>query len=154
MKKICFFALLTIILLPGCSGLSDIDVREVNLVDAKFSNTTSADLVFECVVNNPTNRRIIIEDAIGVLRKSDIVFANIRLVGADTVAANALSTNKLMLKVSLEDPLSILSMGLNISTWNMSEFKADLRSTIRREGRAKHVFRRKNIPIESLLERI
>ena len=154
MKKICFFALLAIILLSGCSGLSDIDVREVNLVDAKFSNTTSADLVFECVVNNPTNRRIIIEDAIGVLRKSDIVFANIRLVGADTVAANALSTNKLMLKVSLEDPLSILSMGLNISTWNMSEFKADLRSTIRREGRAKHVFRRKNIPIESLLERI
>jgi len=154
MKKICFFALLAIILLSGCSGLSDIDVREVNLVDAKFSNTTSADLVFECVVNNPTNRRIIVEDAIGVLRKSDIVFANIRLVGADTVAANALSTNKLMLKVSLEDPLSILSMGLNISTWNMSEFKADLRSTIRREGRAKHVFRRKNIPIESLLERI
>ena len=154
MKKIGLIVLCAVISLSGCSGVGDIDIREVKLKNARMVNTTSADLEFECVVHNPTNRRIIIEDANGVLKKRDVVFARIHLVKADTVAANGLSSNTALLKVNIEDPLSLLSMGLNISSWDTSEFKADLRSTIRREGRAKHVFKRKNIPLESLLERL
>jgi len=154
MKKIWATVFLITLLLSGCSGVGDIGIKEVALKDVRLLNTTSADVEFECVVHNPTNRRIILEDANGVLKKSDVVFARIHLVKADTIAANALSSNKVRLKVNLEDPLSLLSMGMNISSWNMSEFKADLRSTIRREGRAKHVLKRKNIPLESLLDKI
>ena len=154
MKRIWIIVILAVASLSGCSGISDIDIREIVLKDVKFLNTTSVDVEFECVVHNPTARRIIIEDANGVLKKSDVVFARIHLIKADTVAANALSSNKVLLKVNVEDPLSLLSMGMNARSWDMSEFKADIRSAIRREGRAKHVFKRKNIPLESLLERI
>ena len=154
MKKVWTIALLATLLLSGCSGISEIDIREVKLVNAKFVNTSSADLEFLCVVHNPTNRRIIIEDANGVLKKGDIVFARIYMVKADTIASNGLSSNKVLLNVSVEDPLSLLSMGMNFRSWDMSEFKGDVRSTIRREGRAKHVFKRKNIPLEGFLERL
>jgi len=154
MKKIWIAILLATLLLSGCSGVSEIDIREVNLVNAKFVNTSSVDLEFECIVHNPTNRRIIVEDANGVLKKSDVVFARVHMVKADTIASNGLSSNKILLKVSVEDPLSLLSMGMNFRSWDMSEFKGDIRSTVRREGRAKHVFKRKNIPLDSLLERL
>jgi len=155
MKKIWVIVLFAVVSLSGCSGISDIDIREINLKEVKILSTSSVEIEFECVVHNPTNRRIIIEDGDGVIKKSDVVFARIHLVKADTVAANTLSSNKVLLKGSLEDPLSLLSMGgMNIRSWDMTEFKADLRSTVRREGRTKHVFKRKNISLESLLERL
>ena len=146
--------LIVIISLSACSGISDIEIREVNHINTKLLNTTSVELEFECVINNPTSRRIIMEDAIGVLKKSNIVFARVNLLEVDTVAANAVSSNKIRLKVNIEDPLSLLSMGMSVSSWNMSEFKVDVRSTIRREGRTKYVYKKKDIPLESLINKL
>ena len=154
MKKVSVLILIAIIALSSCAGLKEIDIREVNHVNTKLLNMTTVELEFECVVNNPANRRIIMEDAIGTLKKSDIVFARINLIEVDTVAANTVSSNKIRLKVNIEDPLSLLSMGMDVSSWNISEFKADIRTTIRREGKAKHVFKRKNIPMERFMTNI
>ena len=152
MKKIWILFMIAIVALSGCTGLGEVDIREVNLKNFKILNTTSANLEFECTVQNPTQRRIILEDINGVLKKGGVVFGRVEMVQADTVAANTLSVNGVMLKVNIEDPLSLLAMGLNISSWNPEEFKVDVRSTIRREGRSKYTIKRKNIPLESLIE--
>ena len=151
MKKTVVLILVAIVALSSCAGLKEIDIREVNHVNTKLLSMTTVELEFECIINNPTNKRIIMEDANGTLKKSDIVFARTNLIEVDTVAANTVSSNKIRLRVNIEDPLSLLSMGMNPSSWNMSEFKADIRATIRREGKAKHVFKRKNIPMERFM---
>ena len=141
-------------ILSGCSGLSDIDIKEVHFRGYTFLNTSSANVEFECVVYNPTPKRIILENLEGIVKKEGINFGRVSLVESDTVAANGISNNRVVLKVEIQNTLSVLSMGLNISSWKASEFKADLLVVVRREKGVKRVIKRKDVPLEDLIERL
>ncbi|MDD2419881.1 MAG: hypothetical protein EOM16_06980 [Bacteroidia bacterium] len=154
MKRLFFFLLAFTLVLSGCSKLMEVQLRDVQIKSFELLSTSSANIEVEYVIHNPSSRELFLDNATGFLKRSGVNFAHVTLVSADTVAAKRISVNNVVFKLDILDPLSLLSMGLNISKWKYSDFKVDARAVVKTSRGGRKVLKFKDMSIESMLKRI
>ncbi len=153
MKKITLIIALVIIALTGCNRYSDIEIMSVKLNDVKIHSTSRAEVELEFVVKNGSLRDLTITRADGFLTKDRINFAQFTLLESEMIESGRTTSSKARFNVELLDPLSLFSMGLNISSWKMSDFEIDARGVVSNDKGRKKVFKFKNLPLEKLIKR-
>lgn len=154
MKRFLGFLLFASLLFTSCTKLGEVELKEIKVKSFQLRNTSTADIDVEFSVHNPTNRDLFLCDAKGVLKRGGVDFATITLIQCDTVVANRISVNNMTFRMDLVDPLSLLSMGLNLSQWKFSDFNIDLRAVIRPSNGRRRVLKMKDMPLEKLARRL
>jgi hypothetical protein len=145
--------LLLVIMLSafGCSKLKEVDVRDMKVKRFELINTSSANIEIEYLVENPSGRTITVESVNGVLKKSGVNFAYATMVSADTVPPRMASINGIMFKIEINDPLSLLAMGMNVSRWNLDDFRLDGVFVLRVSGAGRKTLKYKDVPLKSIV---
>ncbi len=146
--------LFALLLFTSCSKLGDIELKGIEVKGIELITTTSAIIEMEYVIQNPSNSSLILRDADGFLKRGDVNFAQITLLSADTVASKRISVNRLRFRMDILDPLSLLSMGLNLSKWKFSDFVVDARAVVKPTGRRRKVIKLRNVPMDKLVDRL
>ncbi len=154
MKRLLVLLAFLPLVLSSCSKLGEVEVRELELKSFQLLSTTSANIEVEYVIHNPTSKKLMLDNVNGFLKKGDVNFAQVTLIEADTVAAKRVSINRLVFKLDIQDPLSLLSMGLNISKWHYSDFTVDARAVVKTSGGGRRVIKFKDMSMENLLKRL
>jgi len=154
MNRLLVSLLFVSLLFTSCTKLGQVQIKEVNVKSVKLINTSSAEVEVEFIVHNPTNKDLFLCNAEGVLKRGAVNFATVSLIRCDTVVANRISVNRLSLRLNMVDPLSLLSMGLNMSQWKFSDFKVDARAVIRPSKGTRRVIKIKDMPLEDLSKRL
>ena len=154
MKRLLVLLAFLPLVLSSCSKLGEMEVRELELKSFQLLSTTSANIEVEYVIHNPTSKKLILDNVNGFLKKGDVNFAQVTLIEADTVAAKRVSVNRLVFKLDIQDPLSLLSMGLNISKWHYSDFTVDARAVVKTSDGGRRVIKFKNMSMENLINRL
>lgn len=154
MKRLLVLLAFLPLVLNSCSKLGEVEVRELELKSFQLLSTTSANIEVEYVIHNPTSKKLMLDNVNGFLKKGDVNFAQVTLIEADTVAAKRVSINRLVFKLDIQDPLSLLSMGLNISKWHYSDFTVDARAVVKTSGGGRRVIKFKDMSMENLLKRL
>lgn len=154
MKRLLVLLAFLPLVLNSCSKLGEVEVRELELKSFQLLSTTSANIEVEYVIHNPTSKKLMLDNVNGFLKKGDVNFAQVTLIEADTVAAKRVSINRLVFKLDIQDPLSLLSMGLNISKWHYSDFTVDARAVVKTSGGGRRIIKFKDMSMENLLKRL
>ncbi len=154
MNRLLVSLLFVSLLFTSCTKLGQVQIKEVSVKSFKLINTSSADVEVQFVVDNPTNKELYLNSADGILKRSGVNFAMVSLGRCDTVAANSISVNNLVFRLDILDPLSLLSMGLNLSQWKYTDFKVDARAVIKPSIGRKRVVKIKDMPLETLSKRL
>ena len=154
MKRLLVLLAFLPLVLSSCSKLGEVEVRELELKSFQLLSTTSANIEVEYVIHNPTSKKLMLDNVNGFLKKGDVNFAQVTLIEADTVAAKRVSINRLVFKLDIQDPLSLLSMGLNISKWHYSDFTVDARAVVKTSGGGRRAIKFKDMSMENLLKRL
>jgi len=154
MKRLLFLTLFPIVLFASCTNFSEVDIKNIKLHEFNLVNTFRANVTFEYLIDNPTNSSFIITSADGFITKKGVNFAQLGLIKSDTIASRSVTSNLVAIKVDLLDPISLLSMGLNISSWRVQDFNLDARITVKTSSGYKKIFKFKNVPLEHLVDRL
>lgn len=154
MNRLLVSLLALVLLSTGCSKLREAEIKDVSIKGFQLINTSSANIEIEFVMDNPSGKIIVLSDANGLLKRGESNFANFTLVKADTIAPKSVSAYKLTFKVEIMDPLSLLSMGLNVSKWQYSDFKVDARAVVKLSGGGRKVLKFKDVPLENIVKRL
>lgn len=154
MKRLLFLTLFPIVLLASCTNFSEVDIKNIKLHEFNLVNTFRANVTFEYLIDNPTNSSLIITSADGFITKKGVNFAQLGLIKSDTIVSRSVTSNLVAIEVDLLDPISLLSMGLNISSWRVQDFNLDARITVKTSSGYKKIFKFKNVPLEHLVDRL
>lgn len=151
MKRFVFL-LISVIALTSCNKFKDIEVDFVSLSSFRLHSTSQAELSFDVIVDNPTDNTIILNGINGMIRKSDRDFAAVSLKEPVTVPPMSREKRTVVVSFSLLDPMALLSIGLNIDSWDMSDFKVNGTLYLKTDSGLKHKFRFKNVTLERMLK--
>ncbi|MCK9305242.1 MAG: hypothetical protein PHP30_05755 [Bacteroidales bacterium] len=154
MKREIPIFVVVVILLQSCINLRSVDINSVSLNSFKLVNTSRADLVFEYTAENSTASSLVIASADGFIKKKGVNFAQMTLLQPDTIPAGSVKNGTLNVRFDLMDPISLLSMGLNIASWRAEDFNIDARIMLKSGERRKKVIRVKEIPLENLINKL
>lgn len=156
MKKFIkiFLSLAAAVLIIGsCADYRDIVLEDITLTGFSLKSASSAQINLTAYVNNPTGGTFNVTDMDGVLYKDDVRFAHFDLVDPCTIQPRMSSKIPMVIEINLDDPLSVLAMGLNIKTWNKKDFMMDVHATVRKGG-LRIPFVRKNVSLDKVLEKV
>jgi hypothetical protein len=153
MKKIGLLILLITISLTSCNRYGDVEILSVKITDVKIHSTSRAEVQLEYIVKNGSLRDLTLTSGDGFLMKDRVNFAQFRLVESEKILSGVTSASKARFNVELLDPLSLFSMGLNISSWKMSDFEINARGEISNDRGRKRAFKFKNMPLEKLINK-
>lgn len=154
MRRYLLLGAIMVALLTNCSKFYAIEMGGATLKGFKLTGTSSAEIELEVSVDNPSGRAIYLDGVDGFLKKEGINFAQLSLVEADTIAARQVSVNSVKFKIDIVDPLSLLSMGLNLSKWDYSDFTLDVRGVVRTTKGGRRVVKFKGLPIDRVIDRL
>lgn len=152
MKHLSILLLSFILILGGCSRYQKIEIQSVNISSFRMESSSKALVSFDVEVSNHSNTPISLVLLDGVIRKDMNRFATVSLV--DTVTVNASSTEKVKVttQVILCDPMSLLSMGLNIKSWRMEDsFTVSGKIALKPEKGAKRTFKMKDTKLSKVI---
>lgn len=152
MKK--FFGLFIIftLLLSSCSNYRSIEVEDLSVSSLKLKSASKIDLGLKAHVENPTRATFELVDVNGIVYKGDMPFANILLLENSVMPPFYEGDIPINCRVELIDPMAVLVMGLNIKSWNISDFKLDVKATVKK-GAIKKSFKMNNIPLDKLVKK-
>jgi LEA14-like dessication related protein len=151
MKYLSILFLSFMMILGGCCHFQKVNVESVNLSSFRMESSSKALVSFDIKVNNPTNNAISIVFLDGVLRKDMDRFATVSLVDTATVSAGSIETVNVTTEVTLCDPMSLLSMGLNIKSWKSESFTISGKITLKCENGAKKNLKLKDTKLNKVI---
>jgi len=154
MNRLLTLALILTLIATGCSKLTEVNVLSVDVKSFQLLSTSKANIELEYLVQNPSNRNLIIESADGMLKKGGIDFATAILVRADTIPPKTQSLYRAVFRIDIQDPLALLAMGLNISKWSYSDFRIDAKAVVKASGGSKRTIKFKDIMLKDLIDRL
>ncbi len=154
MNRLLSLALIFIIVATSCSRLSEVNVMNVEVRSFQLLSTSKANLELECLVQNPSNKDLILESADALLKKGGIDFATATLVKSDTIPPKTQNLYRAVFLIDIKDPLALLAMGLNLSKWSYSDFRIDAKAVVKASGGRKRVVKFKDIMLKDLINRI
>lgn len=154
MNRLLSLALIFIVVATGCSRLSEVNVMNVEVRSFQLISTSKANIELECLVQNPSNKDIILVSADALLRKGEINFATATLVKSDTIPPKTQNLYRAVFLIDIQDPLALLAMGLNISKWSYSDFRIDAKAVVKASGVAKRTIKFKDVLLKDLINRL
>jgi len=154
MNRSLFLAILVILATVSCTNYSNVDVKYVKLNSFKLVSTSKASIEFDYTVDNPTGSSIVISTADGIITKKGVDFAQLELMKSDTIPPRTLKSGKINIDITLLDPISLLSMGLNIASWRVEDFNVNAKVVIKTSSSHRKTLRFKNVPLGNLTGRL
>lgn len=154
MNRLLYLALIFIVIATSCSRLSEVNVMNVEVRSFQLLSTSKANLELECLVQNPSNKDLVLESADALLKKGGIDFATATLVSADTIPPKTQNLYRAVFLIDIKDPLALLAMGLNISKWSYSDFRIDAKAVVKASGGAKRTIKFKDVMLKDLINRL
>lgn len=152
MRRLTLISLLCLAILSSCSPVKQLNIEKISLSEVRMESSTKANIVFNLSVENGAQYPVDLTFMEATIKKDMDLFATIAL--KDTVSVPALSENevKVPVEVTLCDPMSLLSMGLNIKKWDINEFTVSGKMTLAGKGKKTH--KMKDTPLSTLLKRL
>lgn len=153
MKKSLPLAIIIVLLTTACTNYKNIEVRSVSLSSFKLVSTSRASIELDYIINNPTASAIILSSGEGIITKKGLDFAQLEIPKPDTLPPRTIKSGKLVVNAVLLDPISLLSMGLNISSWKAEDFHVNTKMVFRTASGYKKTLKHKNIPLKDLINK-
>ncbi len=150
MKRGLLF-LFILLLISSCHPYKKLNLSSIKLTSVELKSTSKVSFVLTAEVENENEKAISLEDFNGVLFHENNEFALVDLKEPVSVMAGEKASIDISLEAKLIDPLSLLSMGLNIETWDIDDFRVSSKATLRAEKGRKKTLRIKNMPLEKLI---
>lgn len=151
MKRFSILALISIVFLSGCTKYKDIKIESINLSSMKIVNTSKANLVFDVKAENPTNATLYLTDMHGTLLRNNKDFATLQLMDTPSIEPSYKGAFPVKMEISIIDPISILSLGLNFKSWNVEDFRINGKITIKSSTGGRKSFKYKDVPVQRLI---
>ncbi len=105
-------------------------------------------------VENPLKTGVFLKNVVGDIKHNGAKFARVELVSSDTVAAKSNGVCKATFRIVIDDPMSLLAMGMNPKSWNLDDYKADAQIVLANTSSGSRKFRVKNYPLKALASKI
>lgn len=153
MKRIVLL-LSALLMLAGCAEYRQITVDEVTVGSFRFTGTSSASIVLNATVNNPTRHTISIETVDAILMREGKDFIKFSLDGRPSAAPDTVSTVSIPVKASALDPISIITAGLNLKSWKLEDLMVNGKIVLVTDGGARKTMRLKNVPLSDIVDRL
>jgi len=153
MKRTLPLAIIIALLTTACTNYKNIEVRSVKLNSFKLVSTSRASIELDYIINNPTGTEIILSSGEGIITKKGFDFAQLEVQKPDTLPPRTIKSGKLVIDAVLLDPISLLSMGLNISSWKTEDFHVNSKMVFKTTSGYKKTLRHKNIPLKDLINK-
>ena len=97
---------------------------------------------------------IFLDEVDAVLFREGKEFARFALEDKPSAAADTGSKVRIPVRASVSDPISIISAGLNLSSWNLDDLVVDGRIVVKSDAGYKKTFRMKKTPVKDILRMI
>ena len=146
--------LVSALLAAGCAEYRQITIENGALAGFRFNGTSSATIELEADVYNPTPHVIFLDEVDAVLFREGKEFARFALEDKPSAAADTGSKVRIPVRASGSDPISIISAGLNLSSWNLDDLVVDGRIVVKSDAGYKKTFRMKKTPVKDILKMI
>lgn len=151
MKRLTLVFLILLTALSGCTNYKSVNIEGVYLAGFRMENSTKATISFNIKIDNPLHTSIILESFDGVLRKDFERFAIFTLEEPATIGPMSNDTVKATMEVTLCDPMSLLSMGLNIKSWKADNFTVDGKAVLKNGSGGKRTIKMKDVPLNKVM---
>lgn len=152
MKRLTLLFLFALMVISGCTNYKSVNVESVNLSGFRMENSTKATISFNLKVDNPLHTSITLESFDGILRKDYERFATFSLDEPTTIAPDTEAVVAVTMVVSLCDPMSLLSMGLNIKSWKADAFTVDGKIVLKNGSGVKRAMKVKDIQLNKMIK--
>lgn len=152
MKRLTLLFILAILAFCGCTNYKSVNIESVNLSSFRMENSTKATVSFKITVDNPLHTSVSVASLDGVLRKNYERFATFSLDTVATVGPMTRAEEMVTINVSLCDPMSLLSMGLNIRSWKAESFTVEGKAVLKNGEGGKRAYKIKDIPLNKLIK--
>ena len=146
--------LVAALMAAGCAEYRQISVDSVTLAGFRFNGTSSATIDLDADVCNPTAHVVSIDEVDAVLFREGKEFARFTLEDTPSAPADTCSKVRIPVRASVSDPISIISAGLNLSSWNLDDLVVDGRIVVKSDAGYKKTFRMKKTPVKDILRMI
>ncbi len=153
MKRILFL-LSILVAFSSCSSYRDVIINSVELKAFSLQSTSKAMISFDVEVDNPTNKTLYLSDLSGTLSEGDQEFAEFRLTDKASVPPKSTSQADVEVDIKLTNPMILMSIGLNIDSWDMSNFIINGEAIVETSSGLKRKMKLKDITLEELLNSI
>ena len=139
------------LLVAGCAEYKQIKVDSVSIGSFRFNGTSSAVIELAADVDNPTRHTLYVESVDAVLLREGREFVLFSL--QDTVSSGAGTRDVVMIpvKASVVDPISIITSGLDFSTWDMNLFTVEGKVVLKTDSGVKKTLRLRNVQLRELV---
>lgn len=119
-----------------------------------MESSTEANVTFDFLVNNMAQYPISLTFMEATIKKDMDLFAFIALEDTATVSPLAKESVKVPIDITLCDPMSLLSMGLNINKWDINAFTISGKISLAGKNGSKYTHKIKEMPLGTLLKRL
>lgn len=146
------FSILCVAFITSCSPARHIEIQKVGISEFRMESSTKANVLLNIALENKADYPISLTYLEATIKKDMDLFATVEL--KDTAYASPLSREnvKVPVEISLCDPIALLSMGLNIRSWDIDDFIVYGKISLQGKGKSTHKF--KDIPLRTLLNRL
>lgn len=154
MKKYFFITLVLTLLLSSCTNYGALKINTLDI--NKFNMKSASDIQIELKlgVDNPLNSGVFLKGLDGDIKHNGAKFARVELVKSDTIIAKTKGVYKATLRVVVEDPMLLLTMGMNMKSLNFDEYTTDAKITIANTKGGARKVKVKNYPLKELANKL
>lgn len=153
MKRFTVLLLFSLILFSSCNYYKDVEVNGVKLISFKLESTSKATVGFEVEVDNPLNTTVFLTTFEGSLFKKERIFADFHISDIPSVAPRFKGGVPATVFITIDDPLTLLSTGLNIKSWKADDFMITCKIALRSDNGKRKVYKFKNVPLNKVIKR-
>lgn len=115
MKKIAFIAGILFIAMACSNKYKDISLEDARIDDFSFQSTSKIILTLGIKVNNPTKKKLTINEGILELFQQNRNLATLSVSGTTAIAPRSNEYNKLVLNVAIKDFMALMTINPNDS---------------------------------------
>lgn len=152
MRRILLFFILCVTLVSGCSPARHIEIGKIGISEFRMESSTRANVILNIALENKAEYPISLTYLEATIKKDMDLFATVALTDTVDVQPSVRGDVKVPVEISLCDPIALLSMGLNMRSWDIDDFIVYGKISLRGKGKSTHKF--KDIPLRTLLNRL
>ncbi|MBR5610869.1 MAG: hypothetical protein IKW65_05050 [Bacteroidales bacterium] len=154
MRRLTLIFIICLAVLSSCSPAKQLSIDKISLSGFRMESSTEANVTFDFLVNNMAQYPISLTFMEATIKKDMDLFAFIALEDTATVSPLAKESVKVPIDITLCDPMSLLSMGLNINKWDINAFTISGKISLAGKNGSKYTHKIKEMPLGTLLKRL
>lgn len=149
-----FLMILVLTTLSSCSPFKKLELGDISMSEFRMESSTKASIVFKLEVDNKASYPITCTTLEATMKKDMDLFANAFLKQDVEIPPMTKGSVYLPIEISLCDPMSLLSMGLNVKKWDMEEFLVNGKMVLLKNHKAKKTYKIKNKTLKSIVDNL